>query len=340
MYDEKTNAKVNTTKDYYYILGVRPDATTEEIEEAYQELNEKFGPHINMSGQDPELIIKTYKEISDAFEVLTDPAKRRDYDKASVGKRSSASELRNLLVRRPVPQAPVSSSTTASNLTAQSPPPSQDPDRSPKMQALALEMEVDVSLREAIKGCRREFAISDPRTCDDCQGRKSTGKVLCQSCRGMGYYKVERIVVVDLPAGMYEGGEVVLAEKGRYDLRAARNGDLIIRTKLKPHPVLSVLGRDITCTIPVSIYEAILGAEIEAPTATGKVVLKIQPLTQPGRVYRLKGMGLAGADQLVTIEVLIPQSVTGEEVQLFRKLKELSREPNPRDALLKHSQSS
>ena len=55
-----------------------------------------------------------------------------------------------------------------------------------------------------------------------------------------------------------------------------------------------MLGRDITCTIPVSIYEAILGAEIEAPTATGKVVLKIQPLTQPGRVYRLKGMGLAG----------------------------------------------
>ena len=61
MHDEKTNAKVNTTKDYYYVLGVRPDATTEEIKEAYQELNEKLSPHINISGQDPELIIKPTK---------------------------------------------------------------------------------------------------------------------------------------------------------------------------------------------------------------------------------------------------------------------------------------
>lgn len=338
MYDEQSKAKVHTSKDYYYILGVRPDATTEEINEAYQELYDKFGPHVNMSGHDPEIIIKTYKEISDAFEVLTDPVKRREYDKASFSTRQNASELRNLVVRRAVP--PPSKPQAEAAVASGSAPAGQDHDRTPKMQALALEMEVEVSLKEAVKGCRREFAIADPRQCAECSGRKTIGKNPCQSCCGMGYNKVERVVIVDLPAGLYDNMDVVLAEKGRFDLRAGRNGDLIIKVKLKPHPVLHVLGRDITVTVPVTIYEAVLGAEVEAPTATGKVVLKIHPLSQSGRVYRLKGMGLAGADELVTIEVVIPQALSAEEATLFRKLKELSREPNPREALLKHSHPS
>ena len=122
---------------------------------------------------------------------------------------------------------------------------------------------------------------------------------------------------------------------GRFDLRANCNGELIIKVKVKQHPVLGVLGRDITCTVPVTIYEAVLGSDIEVPSATGRIVMKIQPLTQPGRVYRLKGLGLAGADQLVQIDVQMPKSMTGEEVSLYRKLKDLSHEPNPREAMFK-----
>jgi len=83
---------------------------------------------------------------------------------------------------------------------------------------------------------------------------------------------------------------------------------------------------------------SVLGSEIEVPCATGKVVMKIQPLTQSGRVYRLKGLGLAGADQLVTIDVQIPQVLSSEEVSLYRKLKELSREPSPRESMFKQTQ--
>ena len=93
-------------------------------------------------------------------------------------------------------------------------------------------------------------------------------------------------------------------------------------------------GKNITCTLPVSLYEAVLGAEIEIPTATGKVVMKLQPLTQPGRVYRLKGLGIADGDQLVTVEVNMPQTLTKEQVQLFQKIKEASNDANPRGALI------
>jgi DnaJ-class molecular chaperone len=114
----------------------------------------------------------------------------------------------------------------------------------------------------------------------------------------------------------------------------------VIKIKLRHHAVLGVLGRDITVNVPVTLYEAMLGAEIEVPTATGRVVMQIKPLTQPGRVYRLKGLGLGGADQLITIDVIIPDKITAEEVELFQKLRKMSKEPNPREALFREVQSA
>lgn len=313
--DRNSTSKTQTNKDYYYILGVRPDATTEEITEAYHDLYEKFGPHVSVQGMDPDILIKTYKDISDAYEVLTDPSKRREYDKLSSNVRNSSSDLRALWTKH--------SSSTAEH----------DKERMPKVQAMAIEMELEVTLKEAIKGTHRQVKISDPKPCAECSGQRAVNKMQCQNCRGLGYFNVERNEEIDLPSGLFDNMDVRLADKGRFDLRAARNGDLIVKVKLKQHPFLTVLGRDIVCTVPVTIYEAMLGADIEVPSATGKVVMKIQPLTQPGRVYRLKGLGLAGADQLVTTEVVIPQQLNGEEVALYRKLKELSNEPNPRDAI-------
>lgn len=307
--------KTQTSKDYYYILGVRPDATTEEITEAYNDLYEKFGPHVSVQGMDPDILIKTYKDIMDAYEVLTDPRKRRDYDRNSANMRNSSSDLRALWTKH------ASSS------------PEMDKDRLPKVQAMAIEIEVEVTLKEAVKGTHKPVKISDPKPCAECTGQRAVNKMQCPNCRGLGFFNVERDEEIELPVGLYDGMEVRIPEKGRFDLRAARNGDLIVKIRLKQHPFLSVLGRDIICTVPVTIYEAMLGAEIEVPSAAGRVVMKIQPLTQPGRVYRLKGLGLAGADQLVTTEVVIPQQLNGEEVALYRRLKELSREPNPRDAI-------
>lgn len=316
-------SKTQTQKDYYYILGVRPDATSREIQSAYEQLYEKFGPHVNISGMDPDIMIKNFREICDAYEVLMDPRMRADYDKNSAQLRQSMGDLRNLWQKNAEkPQEPSGMQTGGI-----------------KAAALAVELECEITLKEAMKGCTREIRLSDPRPCEQCNAMKTVNRMQCQNCRGLGYFNVERVTDVDLPAGTYDGMEIRRPGCGRYDIRAKSQGDLILKVKILPHPVLGVLGRDITVTVPVTLYEALLGAEIEIPTATGKVVMKIQPLTHPGRVYRLKGLGLAGADQLVTIDVVFPQKMTPEEMAMLTKMKEQSQEPSPRDGLWKTQQS-
>lgn len=316
-------SKTQTQKDYYYILGVRPDATSREIQSAYEQLYEKFGPHVNISGMDPDIMIKNFREICDAYEVLMDPRMRADYDRNSAQLRQSMGDLRNLWQKNAEkPQEPSGMQTGGI-----------------KAAALAVELECEITLKEAMKGCTREIRLSDPRPCEQCNAMKTVNRMQCQNCRGLGYFNVERVTDVDLPAGTYDGMEIRRPGCGRYDIRAKSQGDLILKVKILPHPVLGVLGRDITVTVPVTLYEALLGAEIEIPTATGKVVMKIQPLTHPGRVYRLKGLGLAGADQLVTIDVVFPQKMTPEEMAMLTKMKEQSQEPSPRDGLWKTQQS-
>ena len=194
-----------------------------------------------------------------------------------------------------------------------------------------MELELTVTLKEAFKGTSREIVVTDPVTCTECTNMKPVLRMQCTQCRGVGTYNVDRREEIVLPAGMYEGMEISKPEQGRFDVRAGRKGDLIVKIRLARHTLLGVNGRDVTCTVPVTIYEAMLGGEIQAPCATGKVTLKIQPLTQPGRVYRLKGMGLGGADQLVTIEVVLPSRLSGDDVAVYKKLRDAFKEPNPRD---------
>ncbi|MBX9950276.1 MAG: DnaJ domain-containing protein [Candidatus Obscuribacterales bacterium] len=316
-------SKTQTQKDYYYILGVRPDATSREIQSAYEQLYEKFGPHVNISGMDPDIMIKNFREICDAYEVLMDPKMRQEYDRNSAQLRQSMGDLRNLW-QKSADKPQEHSGMNTSGI---------------KAAALAVELECEITLKEAMKGCTREIRLSDPRPCEHCNAMKTVNRMQCQNCRGLGYFNVERVTDVDLPAGTYDGMEIRRPGCGRYDIRAKSQGDLILKVKILPHPVLGVLGRDITVTVPVTLYEALLGAEIEIPTASGKVVMKIQPLTHPGRVYRLKGLGLAGADQLVTIDVVFPQKMSPEEMALLAKMKELAQETSPRDGLWKTQQT-
>jgi curved DNA-binding protein len=300
-------------KDYYYTLGVSKDATSEEIQEAYHDLYEKYGPHVSVSGQDPDMLLKTFRDISEAYEMLMDPAKRRDYD-AKNDHHFQKGDLRALWGK------------FAGNTPAK-------PEAAKAKLASDMEVELEVTLKEAMKGTRKVVRIEEPKPCENCVGLKPVQRMQCPSCRGLGYTTSERTEEIELPSGLYDKLQIRRPDLGKFDLNASRRGDLVITIKLKQHPYLTVLGRDICCTVPVTIYEAVLGGEIEVPTATGKVIMKIQPRTQSGRVYRLKGLGLAGADQLVTVEVSTPQQLSDEEVGLYRRLKEMCKDPNPRESL-------
>lgn len=325
--DDKTKTK-GQSKDFYYILGVSPNASTEQVHEAYFELNEKVGPYSEAAHTDPETQRRTWRDIKTAYETLSDPTKRRDYDKNSSVFRQTT-DVRALWTKV---TSGVQNVVQTQNQTQEL------KGAAGKIQPQSLEMELEVSLKEAVKGCMRQIVIQDPKACEECINLKPVNRMQCQTCRGVGYFTVERTLDIDLPKGLYDELEIRKSGQGKWDMRANTHGDLILKIKLAKHPVLNVLGRDVSVNVPVTLYEAMLGAEIEIPTATGRVVMKIQPLTQPGRVYRLKGLGLAGADQLVTIDVLIPQQLTAEEVVLFRKLKDLSKERNPRESLFTNVQ--
>jgi curved DNA-binding protein len=314
--DDTARSKTKTHKDYYQILKVRPDATIEQIEKAYFHLAEKYGPDASFDAPDSEWLVRMFKDVSDAYEVLRDPEKRREYDKHFASNKQQAGDVRALWTK-------VTSFGSNTN--------QESTGKQTQIQALSLELVTEVTIKEAAKGTRRVFDISDPTPCEDCAGMKPVTRMQCSTCRGLGYFHVERKEEIELPPGLYDGLEIRKPELGRYDLRAGRYGDLVIKIKVKEHPYLSLSEKDVLCTVPVTLYEAILGAEIEVPTATGRVMMKVQPLTQSGRVYRLKGLGLAGADQLVTVEVIIPQSLSNDELALFKKLKNLYGEPNPRE---------
>ncbi len=208
------------------------------------------------------------------------------------------------------------------------------------IQAFSTTVEAEVTLKEAIQGTSRSFVIFDQAPCINCAELKPINRLQCEACKGLGYQKVERQAEVKLPPGLLNNQEIRHPALGGCDIRSGKNGDLIVKIKIGEHPYLKVEDKNITCTLPVSLYEAILGAEIEIPTATGKVVMKLQPLTQLDRVYRLKGLGIAGGDQLVAIEIIMPQSLTKEQVELFQKIKDKAGDSNPRGALIFSHQSS
>ena len=315
--DYRSRLKTKTHKDYYQILRIRADSTADQIETAYCALYDKYGPNASLDSPDSEAMIRIFKDISDAYEVLSDPVKRNTYDRNLAATQKQTGDVRALWTK----------------VTASFGPhdPNNDGAQQAQIQALSLEITTDITLKEAMKGAKRDFDISDPTPCHDCAGMKPVTRMQCGTCRGLGYFNVDRKEEIDLPPGLYDGMEIRKPDLGRFDMRAGKHGDLVIKVRVKEHPYLGIADKDITCLVPVTLYEAILGAEIEVPTATGKVMMKIQPLTQPGRVYRLKGLGLAGADQLVTIEVVLPNNLSGDEMLQFRKLKEMSRQPNPRD---------
>jgi molecular chaperone DnaJ len=299
-----------TDKDYYYILGLTPTASSAQIQAAYEQLYDRFGPHVSVSGNDPEMMIKTYRSICEAYEVLIDPARRADYDKKA-GSHLQKGDLRGLWGK-----------TTGAS----------DPTTTHSVED--TRMDIEVTLREAIKGALRQIRIEEQLPCQHCVSMKPVQRLKCEHCRGVGFLRNARLENIQLPPGLFHGKEVRIPNKGKFDQRANRHADLVLPITVKPHSFFTCTDRDLSCTVPITILEAVLGGEIQVPTATGKVIMKVQPLTQNGKQYRLKGMGLGGGDLLVSVQVVTPSQISVEEVELFRKLAAHSTMKNPREEIM------
>jgi len=169
------------------------------------------------------------------------------------------------------------------------------------------------------------FAVSRP--CPRCRGKGKIPSQPCPTCQGAGEVRLDRNMMITVPPGTESGGKVRFKGQGSSTRPGEPPGDLLVTFQVQPDRFFKRDGLDLVCEVPINVAQATLGSRIRVRTIDGKkVVLKIPPGTQPGRKFRIKGLGLEKngrrGDQLVTAQVTVPAELTEEQAELFRKFAE------------------
>jgi curved DNA-binding protein len=329
-------------KDYYEVLGVKRGATDEQIRQAYRKLARKYHPDVNPGDRVAE---DKFKELNEANEVLSDPEKRKRYDQLGANWKNGAEFT--------PPPGWGSTNVQFDDLGSifsgggfsdffetlfggmRAEPQGDQRKRSGRSRAgrgQDAEAEMEISLEDAHNGGRHRITLQGSRTCPTCGGKGTTSGVVCSTCRGAGQVMNPKTIDVNIPPAAREGSVIKVGKQGQPG--ANEPGDLFIRLKIKPHPIFTVTGDDITAEVPIAPWEAVLGATIAVPTIDGKAEMKIPPGAQGGQRLRLRGQGLnkrAGGrgDQYLKLKIVVPTHTTDREKQLLRDLSEASRF-NPR----------
>lgn len=335
-------------KDYYKILGVAKSASAEEIKKAYRKLARKYHPDVNQGDKSAEA---RFKEINEAYEVLSDPDKRHKYDTlgpdwqeqfgfggpARSGTRARPgtagtgtggipydfadptgfSDFFDALFGR---RSTAGSSTT----TAGRRPTSATP---PRAKGEDIEQALEITLAEAYSGTTRTYTIQLPEVCPTCKGTGEVNGRICGTCAGTGSTTRTRRIEVRIPAGVDTGSRVRLAGEGQPGIGGAPNGDLYLLITVKPDPAVERKGDELTTDVPIPLTTAILGGEVPVTLPNGKrVLLTIPPETQNGQIFRLAGKGMPrlrgeGAGNLLArVQVVLPRRLSPRERQLFEEL--------------------
>jgi curved DNA-binding protein len=316
-------------KDYYKVLGVDDKATAAEIKQAYRKLARKYHPDVSKE-KDAEA---RFKEVGEAYEVLSDADKRAEYDQikamraagrrpgatgsgASMGDDEASQQFSDFFrsvfgdgmagadMRGGFRQARGGDWGASSNHRGQD-----------------MHHRLALFLEEAVQGVQRTLKLELPGA--DAAGRpRSRTKTLN----------------VKIPAGVVAGQRIRLSGQGGPGHGGSPAGDLFLEIELAPHPLFAVEGRDVLLTLPVAPWEAALGTKVEAPTLTGSVNLTIPKGSVSGKKLRLKGRGLGknpAGDLIVSVQVTLPAQHTAKAEALYRELAELEKQFNPRQALEK-----
>jgi DnaJ-class molecular chaperone len=336
-------------KDYYKILGVDRNADDKTIKSAYRKLARKYHPDVN-KGNDTR-----FKEINEAYEVLSDPDKRQRYDtlgpdwqryaqqapppgaqpggfRVEYGEAADFSDFFRTIFgdmggRRAGPGRGGFEDVFGDVFERGGGGPRG------RRRGQDVQANVEISLEEAFSGTRKTFALELEEPCATCQGSGNVGGKPCASCHGTGWQRTRREVDVKIPAGVRTGQRVRVSGEGGGG--TGGRGDLYLAVSVAPHPQFERKGDDIVHTLPVTAPEAALGATIEVPTLRGKVSMKVPPSTSSGRTFRLRGYGMprlkggGAGDQLVTVKIVMPAELTPDERELYERLAGL-RHDSPR----------
>jgi DnaJ-class molecular chaperone len=324
-------------KDLYVTLGVPRNAPQKEIRQAYRRLARKHHPDVNPGDKAAE---GRFKEINAAYEVLSDAEKRRKYDKYG-DQWQHADQIEEM--RRQAGGARTfrfgdggvafdlgglgDLSSVFGDLFGGARP------RGPRRGA-AIEQPVQVTLEEAFRGTTRLLQLAAQEPCAACGGSGEIANATCHVCQGAGVTVRPRQLQVKIPAGVATGSRVRIAGEGQPGVAGGPRGDLHLVVSVPPHPRFERRGDDLYTDVEVLVTKAVLGAEVEVPTLTGKVALRVPPLSQNGKVFRLANLGMPhlkgqGRGSLYArLRVKLPEKLTDKERKLFEELQALQATPD------------
>lgn len=356
-------------QDYYQVLGVPKNASEEELKKAYRRLAMKYHPDRN-AGNDAE---ERFKEINEAYTILSDPQKRAAYDQfghegvdPSMGGGSGFSgggfsggfgdfaDIFESVFGGGAKRGGNSSSNRA-------------------FRGSDLRYDLTLTLEEAVSGIETKIRIPTHVVCQTCNGSGSkpgTSPVTCSRCRGtgqiqmsQGFFSVRqtcpscrgagkriedpcptcygqgrvqesKTLLVNVPAGVDNGDRIRLSGEGEAGINGGPAGDLYVQVTVKPHDIFTREDNHLSCEVPINIVTAALGGELEVPTLTGKVTLKIPPETQTGKVFRIRGKGVKPVrggplgDLHCRVVVETPINLTVKQKELLREFSVTMQERN------------
>jgi curved DNA-binding protein len=300
------------SKDFYKTLGVSRTASDKDIKQAYRKLARQYHPDVNPGNKSAE---EKFKDINNAYEVLSDPEKRKKYDQ--FGDKWQYADQFAGAQGNPFGGTSGFRSTGGDNFSYQ-----------------YVDMSDLGDIGDLFKGFTGGFG-GRGRTSRPRQGRDidtSTEITLEEAFSGTtrliqdtSGHRIE----VKVPAGVKNGQRIKVAGKGEPGLASGPSGDLYLIVSILEHPVFHLNGNDIHVDVPIPLTDAILGGEASVPTPKGKnLALKIPPETQNGKVFRLAGQGMpevgkdTRGDLFAKVKIVLPENLTEREKELFKQLKE------------------
>ena len=274
-------------RDYYAVLGIAATAAPREVRRAYQRLARQYSPDVNFWD---ERARELFEEIAEAFRVLGDPTARQMYDQYGHAARDGAALAAG---RR-----------------------GED-----------VHVTVQLAFADVVRGTSLRLEVPRFSPCAKCGATGVVGDAGCPSCGGRGVRRAVDPVSVTIPAGVDSGSQIRVRGEGSAGPFGGPRGDLIVSTRVQEHPFFERKGDSIHCEIPISVWEAILGARIRVPTPSGEAVLVIPSGTTGGQVLRLRGQGLPKlsgdglGDLHVTVRIEIPTGLDSRTHELVRELE-------------------
>ncbi len=315
------------SKDYYKILGIAEFETAENIKSAYRRLARKWHPDI--AGNTSEAM-KRFKEINEAYEILSNQTKKAEYDRARKFYNYATAEkkINNETFKETTnPQQKDIFSNFSDFFSRKSNANTEKEIKIPK-RGNDIFSEIEISVLESITGTNKIINILQTRPCPKCNGRKFINGSLCQHCQGKGEISNYKKFTIKIPEGISNKSKIRLAGEGEPGVNGGLNGDLYLTINIKEPKEYKTEGLNILKTIAITPFEAVLGTTIKISTLDGIINFKIAPMTQNGQKIRLAGCGFAQnekfGDMIITIEIKIPTEISAEEISLYKKLSKLS----------------